>query len=310
MKKKILLILPRNYEINFVNISSIIQLITKKTGGTQVLSLATIASLTPSEFEVKIIDEDVEEVDFNESFDIVGIGGFSCYLNRAEKIAQEFSRRGALIVCGGSPATFSPERWRSFSDVLFIGEAERTWPQFLDDYLNGTIKKEYRENEGIDISLSPVPDFKGYSPGTLRKYLFGVVQISRGCPFKCEFCSVHEYTGNRMRYKPSDKIIEEVEQLYNVCNSRIILIADDNFTGSRSKAKEILRVLGNWNQNKKHQVTFITQLSIDAANDEEFLELAAEAGLTRVSVGIETPNLKAWKKPIKYKTCGETHPRT
>ena len=293
MKKKILLVLPRNYEINFVNISSLIKMITKKSGGAQVLSLATIAALTPPEFEVKIIDEDVEEVDFNESFDIVGIGGFSCFLNRAEKIAQEFSKRGALIVCGGSPATFSPERWRSFADVLIIGEAERTWPQFLEDYLNGTVKKAYIEIERVDISLSPVPDFKGYSPGTLRKYLYGVVQISRGCPFKCEFCSVHEYAGNIMRYKPLDKTIEEVEQLYNVCNSRIIFIADDNFTGNKNRAKEVLRALGNWNQNKKHPVTFITQLSIDAAMDEEFLELAADAGLIRVSVGIETPNLKS-----------------
>ena len=124
MKKKILLILPRNYEINFINVSSIIKMITRRSGGPAVLSLATIAALTPPEFDVKIVDEDIELVDFNESFDIVGIGGFSCYLNRAEKIALEFSKRGALIVCGGSPVTFSPERWRPFADVIFIGEAE------------------------------------------------------------------------------------------------------------------------------------------------------------------------------------------
>ena len=299
MKKKILLILPRNFEINFINLSSIIKMITKKSGGAQVLSLATIAALTPPEFEVKIIDEDVEDVDFNEPFDIVGIGGFSCYLNRAEEIAREFSKRGALIVCGGSPATFSPERWRFFADVLILGEAERTWPQFLKDYLNGSVKKEYRENEKVDISLSPVPDFKGYAPGILRKYLYGIVQISRGCPFKCEYCSVHEYAGNRMRYKPLENIIRELEQLYHVCNSRVIFIADDNFTGNKQKAKEILRALGDWNQKKRDPVTFITQLSIDAAKDEEFLELAANAGLTRVSVGVETPNLESLKETKK-----------
>lgn len=274
-------------------------MITKKSGGAIVLSLATIAALTPPEFEVKIIDEDVEEVDFDELFDIVAIGGFSYILNRAEEIARKFSKRGALIVCGGSPATFSPERWRSFADVLFIGEAERTWPQFLEDYTKGKVEKEYVESEKVDISLSPVPDFNGYSPGTLKKYLYGIVQVSRGCPYKCEFCSVHEYAGNRMRYKPPDKIIKEVEQLYNVCNSRVILIADDNFTGNKSKAKEILKALKEWNHHKRNPVSFITQLSIDAAIDEEFLELAADAGLNRVSVGIETPNLKSLEETHK-----------
>ena len=130
MKKRILLVLPRNYEINFINISSIIKVITKRSGGSIVLSLATIAALTPPEFEVRIIDEDIEDIDFNELYDIVAIGGFSCLLNRAETIASEFSKRGALIVCGGSPATFNPERWRPFTDVLILGEAERTWPRF------------------------------------------------------------------------------------------------------------------------------------------------------------------------------------
>ena len=298
-RTRILLVLPRNYEVNFINVSGIIQKITKKSGGAVVLSLATIAALTPPEFEVKIVDEDVEEVDFNESFDIVGIGGFSCYLNRAELIALRFRSKGSLIVCGGSPASFSPERWRSFSDVLILGEAERTWPRFLEDYANGTVREEYREDEFVDITSSPVPDFRGYTSVALNKYLYGIVQISRGCPYKCEFCSVHEYAGNRMRYKTTKQIIAELEQLYRVCNSRFILIADDNFTGHKGKAKEILRALIDWNHSKKQPVAFITQLSIDAAADDELLELAASAGLTRVSVGVETPNPESLKETNK-----------
>ncbi len=299
MKKKILLVLPKNYEINFINISGIVKVITKKSGGAITLSLATIAALTPPEFDVRIIDEDVEEIDFNEHYDIVGIGGFSCYLNRAEEISKEFSKRGALIVCGGSPATFSPERWREFADVLILGEAERTWPRFLNDYVNGKVEKVYIENGNPDISLSPVPDFSGYSAEILQRYLYGIVQVSRGCPYTCEFCSVHEYAGNKMRYKSTDKIILEVEQLYSTCNSRFIFIADDNFAGNKSKAKEVLRALRDWNHSKDSHVSFITQLSIDAAHNEEFLELAAEAGLTRVSVGIETPNPRSLKETNK-----------
>ncbi len=299
MKKKILLVLPRNYEFNFINISGIIKVITKKSGGTLVLSLATIAALTPPEFEVNIVDEDVEEIDFNESYDIVGIGGFSVYLNRAEEIARAYSARGALIVCGGSPATFSPDRWRPFSDVLILGEAENTWPRFLRDYLNGSHKTEYRETGKIDISQSPVPDLSCFTPATLKKYLYGIIQVSRGCPYRCEFCSVHEYVGNKMRYKPVDKVIQEVEQLWRVMKPNIIYIADDNFTGIKSKAKDILQALTSWSNKKKKPVSFMTQLSIDAAHDEEFLELAAAAGLVRVSVGVETPNLQSLEETNK-----------
>jgi radical SAM superfamily enzyme YgiQ (UPF0313 family) len=299
MKKKILLVIPRNYEINFINVSGIIKMITRRSGGPVVLSLATIAALTPPEFEVKIVDEDVDPVDFSESFDIVGIGGFSYILNRAEEIARGFAKRGALIVCGGSPVTFSPERWKSFADVVFIGEAERTWPIFLEDYLKGTVRKEYRETEKVDLALTPLPDYSGYVPGTMQKYLFGIVQASRGCPYKCEFCSVHEYVGNRMRYKPVQNIIREVEQLYRLGNFRVIMLADDNFPGNRKKAKEILRALRDWNRKKRYPVSFVTQLSIEIAGDEEFLELSAEAGLNRVSVGVETPNQKSLEETNK-----------
>ncbi len=299
MKRKILLVLPKNHEINFINVSDILKLITNKSGGAPVLSLATLAALTPPDFEVKIIDEDVESVDFNEFFDIVGIGGFSCYLNRAEEIAREFSKRGSLIVCGGSPASLRPERWRPFSDVLIIGEAERTWPQFLKDYLAGNYKVEYRERKKIDLSESPIPDFSGIPKSTMKKYFWGIVQASRGCPYKCEFCSVHGYLGNEVRYKHVSNIIQEVEQLSRIGSFRIILLADDNFSSDKKKAKEILYALSQWNSKKRYPVTFIAQVSIDAAKDEEFLELSVKAGLTRFSVGVETPNLRSLEETKK-----------
>jgi radical SAM superfamily enzyme YgiQ (UPF0313 family) len=192
-----------------------------------------------------------------------------------------------------------PDRWRPFADVMIIGEAERTWPQFLRDYLSGTYKKEYCEKEEIDLSASPVPDFSGVPGRIMRRYLWGIVQASRGCPYKCEFCSVHGYVGNKMRYKPVSNIIREVEQLFKIGSFRFILIADDNFLGNKKKAKEILDALGEWNSKKHYPVTFIAQVSIDAAQDEEFLELAVKAGLTRFSVGVETPNLKSLEETKK-----------
>jgi radical SAM superfamily enzyme YgiQ (UPF0313 family) len=307
-KKKILLVLPRNYEINFINISEAISRIIGRSGGPMVLSLATIAALTPPEFEVQVIDEDLEPVDFDRHYDIVGIGGFSCYLNRAERIAREFSRRGSLIVCGGSPVTLSPERWRPFTDVLIIGEAERTWPMFLKDYLEGDYETEYREDERPDLSLSPIPDYSAFPKGSLKRYLFGILQTGRGCPYKCEFCSVHGYVGNQMRYKPIPNIISELEQLYRLGAARVVLLADDNFPGNRRKAKEILRAIGEWNRGKEHPAQFIAQVSMELAGDEEFLELSANAGLTRMSIGVETPNKNSLQETGKFQNLiGDMH---
>jgi radical SAM superfamily enzyme YgiQ (UPF0313 family) len=102
-----------------------------------------------------------------------------------------------------------------------------------------------------------------------------------------------------MRYKPVQNIIQEVEQLYRLGNFRVIMLADDNFSGNPKKAKEILRALRDWNRKKRYPVSFVTQLSIEIAIDEEFLELSAEAGLNRVSVGVETPNQKSLEETNK-----------
>ncbi len=261
-------------------------------------SLPTVAALTPPEFEIKIIDENIEPINFTEPYDLVGITGFHFHLPRARIIAREFSKRGVMVVCGGPSVTLSTERWRPFADVLIIGEAERIWPQFLEDYLSGCHKQEYCERERFDLSISPIPDYSGFSEKSRREFYIGIVQTSRGCPFDCEFCSVHVYLGHKMRYKPIDRIIQEVEQLHKM-GLRFVFLADDNFSAGRKNAWEILRALRDWNRQQRHPISFATQLSIDIAKDERFLKLAAEAGLNRVYIGIESPNVESLKETLK-----------
>jgi radical SAM superfamily enzyme YgiQ (UPF0313 family) len=203
------------------------------------------------------------------------------------------------VVCGGPSVTLSPDRWRSIANVLIIGEAERIWPQFTEDFLQGAYSHEYRESERFDLSISPIPDFSGYSKESITKYFFGIVQTSRGCPYDCEFCDVHVYLGHKMRYKPINKIIQEVKQMQRL-GLRYIFLADDNFSAGRTKACEILGALRDWNNDQIDPVVFITQLSIDVARDDDFLRLAAEAGLIRVLVGIESPNVESLKETSKY----------
>ena len=300
MEYKLLLILPRDITLNYELFSQNVGFITRMMRGSPPLSLATIAALTPVNFKTRIIDENIEEIDFDEQYDLVGITGNTYHIGRAEEIADKFSKRKIIVVCGGYAVSICPERWRSFADVLIIGEAERIWPEFLTDFISGSFRKEYREEERFDLSISPIPDYRGILKSNLRKYSYGVVQANRGCPFRCEFCSVTVYAGKKIRYKPVNNIIREIDQSQKIGKYRFIFIVDDNFCADIQKAKEILAALKVWNLKQKRPVSFITQLSIDAARDEEFLALAAEAGLNIFSIGIETPNIECLKEVRKY----------
>lgn len=287
---KILLIFPRNFSDNYLELSLSVAEFTHKPGGLLILTLGTIASLTPDYASVKIIDENIEEIDFDYECDIVGIGGFSSQIFRAKEIAREFRKRGVIVACGGSSTSLSQERYRPFCDVLLLGEAERIWPEFINDYyIKGEFKSQYVEKEFFDLTKECItPDYSGLSPEHLSKYLGGLVQTSRGCPFNCDFCDTPAYAGRRMRYKSVEQIISEVESLYQLNQYRIIALADDNFLAGRKHAKSILRALSKWNKTKKYPVTFWTQFSIDAAEDDELLKLLVDANVTRVFIGVES----------------------
>ncbi len=287
MKKNILLVQPKNLHGGYSDIPEM--RILGKKGPFLSASLGTVAALTPPEFNITIVDENVEPLPAADQFDLVGLTGYYFHLPRARKLAQEFSRAGAVVVCGGPSVSLSPERWRPFSDVLLIGEAERIWPQFLTDFLAAGYDSEYVEKERIDLSSSPIPDYNGYSSKTKTSYLFGVVQTSRGCPYNCDFCSVHVYLGRKIRCKGVDQVMAEIEQLHRLGYEQIFL-ADDNFSAERKHAWNILQAIQDWNRRQKVPVEFTTQLSIETAKDDSFLALAAQAGLKSAYIGIESPN--------------------
>jgi radical SAM superfamily enzyme YgiQ (UPF0313 family) len=264
--------------------------ITGKPGFIPNLACPTLAALTPEDIEVEICDETVEPVDFDKPCDLVGITGYVTQAQRIFELARAFRARGRLVAIGGPFASLSPERCRPHADILFTGEAERTWPAFLEDFRRGTHRDAYREAENVDITRLPKPRMD-----LLRNdlYAHGVMQASRGCPFECEFCDVIVYLGRRIRYKTVEQILREAEALYDI-GYRGIFISDDNFTANRKKATEILSALCDWNRSKQPRpVIFGTQLSIDIARNPEILELCAEAGLRIAFVGIETPNKSA-----------------
>lgn len=294
--KRLLLVYPRNTVANYADATP--TWLYGKKGVFLNSSLATVAALTLPGYEIAIVDENVETIDFDGDYDLVGITGFHFQLPRARRIAEAFSSRGVPVVCGGPSVALSPERWRPFADILVIGEAERIWPQFATDFLHGRYEAEYRERERPDLTRSPLPDYSGMSPSNRNNYMIGVVQTSRGCPYNCEFCSVHVYLGHRMRYKSIAQVLAELNQLYAM-GLRFVFLADDNFYGGKNQARYILAAIRDWNHAQREPVSLVTQLSIDAANDPEFMKLASEAGLRMVYVGIESPNPESLRESRK-----------
>lgn len=249
------------------------------------LGLLTLAALAPPEYRVTLCDQNAGgEVDFETDADIVGITGYIIQDKRVFDLADRFRALGKTVVIGGPIGNLIPEQCRPHCDVLFEGEAEYTWPQFLRDYLTGQHADRYYEPEKIHLPDSPKPRLDVLT----QKYAHGIVQCSRGCPFTCEFCDIIVMYGRKMRFKPVEQVIQEVEAWHRHGVLQVFF-ADDNFVGNRAYAKEMLRALAEWNNRQRKPLSFYTQTSVDMVRDEELLELLRAANFNSVFLGIETP---------------------
>ncbi|OAI46646.1 hypothetical protein AYO44_11055 [Planctomycetaceae bacterium SCGC AG-212-F19] len=249
------------------------------------LGLLTLAALTPKEFHVTICDENAgERVDYDTSAQIVGITGYLMQKPTVLAHAEEFRKRGKTVVIGGPMANLLPEACRPYCDVLFENEAEYTWPRFLRDYAGGRWDDSYVETEKVHMPDSPPPRLELLR----RRYAQGIVQCTRGCPFSCEFCDIIVVYGRKMRFKPVEHVLREVEAWHKT-GVPIVFFADDNFVGNRPYAKELLKALARWNARQGNPLSFYTQASIDMVRDEELLRLMRDANFNEVFIGIESP---------------------
>jgi len=250
------------------------------------LAIPTIAGMAPKDFDVRLCDESVSPIDFDVPVDFVGITGKVSQWGRMAAIAREFRQRGKTVLIGGSYASLSPEIVRSHCDILVRGEVENIIQELFSDLRAGCWKEEYI-GDRPELTNSVVPNWAMYPN---ERAIMGAVQTSRGCPFECEFCDVIQYLGRRQRHKSVSQVLRELDEVYRY-GHRYIFLADDNFTAYRDRTKELLAALRRWNLRlDQGHVRFVTQVSIDAAKDEELLKMCSEAGLTQVFVGIETPN--------------------
>ena len=247
-------------------------------------NLLIVSALTPEDIEVEIVDENVEKIDFEKKVDLVGITTMTASAPRAYEIADIFRRKGVPVVMGGIHVTALPEEASQHTDAVVTGEAEGNWEKLLEDFRRGgkeALAPFYQSNERPDPAKIPLPrreliKNKGY---LLSRFL----QLSRGCPFDCSFCSVSRFFGKRFRFRPIKKVLEEVKGMVGKSlKTRFLGFLDDNIVGDIAYARELFKALIPYN------LLWVGQASINIAYHEDILRLAADSGCRGLFIGFES----------------------
>jgi radical SAM superfamily enzyme YgiQ (UPF0313 family) len=268
-----------------------------------VMALPLLAALTPPEHSVTVIDENVEEIDWErvQRADIVGVTGMIVQRQRIREILTELKRRNLFTVLGGAWITVRPEEFAGLHDVIFIGEAEETWPQFLTEWKESRHGTCYEQADKTDMAKVPAPRLDTLK---MRHYVYGSMQISRGCPFTCEFCDIIAVFGRRPRLKTSEQIITELDNL-RAAGKRDAFVVDDNLIGNKKAIKPVLRDIVAWQRKHGYPLNFTTEASIDLAEDDEMIELMVEANFESVFIGIESPNEESLRETKKIQNLAD-----
>lgn len=292
MKKKILMVYPK-YEQSFWTNQYTVEFINKR-GFTPPLGLATIASYFSDDYEVKLIDMNVDELTEDEisKNDIIMISAMISQKNSLENVIRMCKNQNKFIAAGGPYPTACYDKIKGV-DCFVLGEGEITIPMFIDDLEKGTLKKIYISNERPDIEKSPMPRLDIIN---IEAYSVMALQVARGCPFNCEFCDIAAIYGHKIRTKSPEQVISEMNQIYNTGFRGGLFITDDNFIGIVSKAKVLLKEIIKWQIEREHPFIFYTQLSINLADDEELMDLLVAAGFSIVFIGIESTSEDSLKE--------------
>src|SRR3984957_19830398 len=266
--------------------------------------LPLLAALTPAGHTVTCIDENVEPIDYDRlaRADIVGLTGMTVQRARMLEILRELKSRGVFTIVGGPWVSVQEDYFDGLTDVIFIGEAETTWPQFLEEWAEGRHQYRYQQAEATDMTQVPVPR---YDLLKSKDYLFGSVQFSRGCPFQCEFCDIIVTFGRRPRLKTSAQVIAELEAM-RTQHLKMAFIVDDNLIGNKAAVKKLLRDLIAWQTAEGYPFTFFTEASLNLAEDEELIQLMDAANIVTVFIGIESPNEESLRETKKYQNVKKT----
>jgi radical SAM superfamily enzyme YgiQ (UPF0313 family) len=240
----------------------------------QQITMPYLAAFVPPHWTVLHVDEAVEPVDLEASADVVAITFHTPSAPHAYDLAARFRQRGILVALGGPHVTLLPDEAQAHADVIFVGETECTWPRFLREFEAGHHQNRY-------CSTPPSLDTAPMSRQDLfhrRDHTAGVLFATRGCVHRCDFCSLVVMYQSRLRKRP----VEAVAQEYASFHGKVIILWDDNIAGDTEYAKALFRALA------PHRKWWSSQASVQAANDDEFLDLAARSGCKQLFIGLES----------------------
>jgi len=277
------------------------------------LNLPYIAAVTPRDVEVKIVDEAYEAIDFDERVDLVGLTAQTPVAPRAYQIASEFRKRGVPVVMGGVHASMLPEEAIQYVDSVVVGEGEISWPQVIEDSRRGELKPFYRPTTRVNIKTLPLPRRELLNGA--HYFPLKLLETSRGCPHRCDFCSVSKFFGSRYRNRPMEEINRELRILFperSVMNPigkrflsliskdlpyflkrRLLYIIDSNVASNRRFARKLFTLL------KEYDLLWWGHAPVSVGYDEDLLKLFSESGCIALNLGFESlssKNLMAMKK--------------
>lgn len=242
--------------------------------------LLVLASLIPASWEIYLFDENLEDINFNSDYDLIGISTMTQQATRAYEIAEKFRRRKVKVILGGIHPTVLPQEAKEHADSVIIGEVENIWNDCIDDFLKNNLRPYYHSSLPVDLTKNSMPR---YDLLKNKKYKVMWVQTSRGCPIDCEFCCASKTYGLKIRYKAIKQVIEEIKFILDLYGNHILIsFADDNMFINRKYSKELVKEL------VPLRIRWFVQSDISIGEDEDFLKLLKESGCSMVFIGFET----------------------
>jgi len=260
------------------------------------LAIPTLSSLTPDEHDIIVIDENIEDIDYSIQVDLVGISVRTMFAKRAYTISNAFREKGVTTVLGGIHPSMCPDEAALYCHTVVVGEAENIWRNLLEDAQNGQLKPLYQAENYADLKQSPIPDRSQLSK---NMYLTDILQTTKGCPFHCEFCSVHAFDGQKIRTKTVEQVIREINNIKESADifkkKKAIFFADDNILSKKSFAIEMIDAL------KPLNINWMCQASINISQEDDLLQKMSDSGCGAIFIGFESiseKNLSSMDKAI------------
>ena len=267
------------------------------------LGLLTVAACTPREVDIEVIDEYFGELDFDHDTDVIALSAKTSCAPKAYDVAQRYRARGKRVILGGIHASLRPDEALQHVDCIVTGEAEALWPQVVRDLQQGRLKSRYDALGYPPMAQVPVPAWRAVDTS---QYLFHQLQTTRGCPFRCRFCSVPDISGQDFRFKPVESVVHELRSLPRgrgpIAAGKPLYVVDDNFISRVKYTKDLLRALIPLYQSRQLP-SWSAETTLNVANDEEMLDLFRDAGCTTMIIGFESVSeatLNDMDKPVNF----------